>query len=63
MKMSSLSKRKLSTVTFTKRMQFGRIIARICADGRQQCQTFEKWEASSPTVCKEPLLLTLVFDA
>jgi hypothetical protein len=55
--------RTLSSITFIKQKRCGRIKARTCADGRPQRLIFEKWEAASPTVRTELVLLASVIDA
>jgi hypothetical protein len=55
--------RVLNSITFIKQKRCGKIKARICADGRPQQAIFEKWEATSPTVRTESVLLTSVVDA
>jgi hypothetical protein len=53
----------LNTITFVKRKRCGRIKARMCTDGRPQQQIYEKWEASSPAVRTESVIITSVIDA
>jgi hypothetical protein len=53
----------LNTLTFIKRKLCGRVKARTCADGRPQRNLYQKWEASSPTVRTESVLITAMVDA
>jgi hypothetical protein len=55
--------RVLNSITFIKQKQCGKIKARTCDDGRPQQASFEKWEATSPTVQTESVLLTSVVDS
>jgi hypothetical protein len=53
----------LNTLTFIKRKRFGRVKARTCADGRPQRNLYQKWEASSPTLRTELVLITAMINA
>jgi hypothetical protein len=53
----------LNSMTFIKQKRCAKIKARTCADGRPQRAIFEKWEAASPTVRTESVLLTSMVDA
>jgi hypothetical protein len=53
----------LQSIIFIKQKRCGRVKARVCVDGSPQCYLHEKWEASSPTVKTELILLTLVVEA
>jgi hypothetical protein len=53
----------LYTLTFIKRKRCGRVKARTCADGRPQRNLYQKWEAFSPTVRTESVLITAMVDA
>jgi Reverse transcriptase (RNA-dependent DNA polymerase) len=53
----------LWSIIFIKQKRCGHVKARVCADGQPQRYLYEKWEASSPTVKTESVLLTSVIDA
>ena len=53
----------LRSIIFIKQKRCGRVKARVCADGRPQRYLYKKWEASSPTVKTESVLLTSLIEA
>ena len=53
----------LESLMFLKEKRDGSIKGRACTDGRKQCETSTKSEATSPTVALESVLFTATIDA
>ena len=53
----------LNSIIFVKEKRSGKIKARACADGRPQRAIYDKYDASSPTVKTESVILTSVIEA
>jgi hypothetical protein len=56
-------KAALRAVNVIKEKRCGKIKGRTCADGRKQRQLYEKAETTSPTICTDALLMSLIIDA
>jgi hypothetical protein len=63
-KLTKVQKRtSIRYLMFMSKKRCGRIKASGCVDGRKQCETTSKEEASPPTVAIESVMLSATIDA